>query len=90
MKRRNLDEVVKDLEHDGFIVKLDTLIAGASGVVHRVDLVAERIEDGKKKIIVGMKEQGKDPTEEIVSVFAIAFDVGAEPYYIRTGGFGRR
>ncbi len=90
MKRRNLDKFVNDLKHDGFTVKLDTLIAGASGVVHHVDLVAERIEEGRKKIIVGMKEQGKDPTEEIISVFAIAFDVGAEPYYITSGGFESR
>ena len=90
MKSRNLNEFVEDLEHDGFTVKLDTMIAGASGVVHHVDLVAERIEEGKKKIIVGMKERGNDPAEEIVSVFAIAFDVGAEPYYITTDGFERR
>jgi predicted RNA-binding protein len=90
VKRRNLERLVEDLEHDGFTVKLDTLIAGASGVIHHVDLVAERIEEGRKKIIVGMKAGGKDPAEELKSVFAIAFDVGAEPYYIAAEGFERR
>lgn len=82
--KRSLDNFVDDLKRNGYTIKLDASLPGKSGVVHRFDLLAERAE-GEKKTVVCMRERGKNPVEEMIGLFIMAFDVGAKPCYI-TGG----
>ena len=83
--RKNFNDFVEGLRREGYAVKLDALVAGKSGVVHRFDLLAERAGGGKKKTIVCMKGRGRNPAEEMIGLFVMAFDVGAEPCYVMQG-----
>ena len=83
--RKTFGEFAEELRREGYAVKLDALAAGASGVLHRFDLLAEKDEGGRKKIIVCMKSRGKNPVEEMVGLYASAYDVGAEPCYVVSG-----
>ena len=84
--RKTFDEFAEELEREGYSVKLDALAAGASGVLHRFDLLAEKDEGGgRKKTVVCMKSRGKNPVEEMIRLYASAYDVGAEPCYVVSG-----
>ncbi|MDG6988572.1 MAG: hypothetical protein JRN21_04515 [Nitrososphaerota archaeon] len=86
-RRRSFDDLAESLRRDGYTVRFDALLAGRSGVVHRFDLLAEKTEGGgEKRTVVCMKERGNNPVEEMVGLFAMAFDVGAEPCYAMRGG----
>lgn len=82
--RRSLNTFVDDLKKNGYTVKYDASLPGKSGVVHRFDLLAERAEGGKRTVVC-MRERGKNPVEEMIGLFIMAFDVDAKPCYI-TGG----
>ncbi|MDG6939934.1 MAG: hypothetical protein JRN39_06000 [Nitrososphaerota archaeon] len=86
--RKSFHDLLERLEKEGYTVKLDTSVVGRSGVIHHVDLLAE----GKvgKRAIVGLEGRGKNPVEEMMTVFAIAFDAGAEPYYVTEGNVEER
>lgn len=89
--RKALDDFVEGLRRDGYVVRLDAVMAGRSGVVHRFDMVAERAEGGgEKKTMVFMKERGMNPVEEMIGLFAMAFDVDAEPCYVVQGSVEER
>ena len=84
--RKTFNGFVEGLRRDGYAVKLDALVVGKSGVVHRFDLLAERAGGGgKKRTVVCMKGRGRNPAEEMIGLFAMAFDVGAEPCYAVQG-----
>ena len=84
--RKTFDEFAEGLKKEGYAVKFDALVAGKSGVVHRFDLLAEKDEGGgRKKTVVCMKSRGKNPVEEMIRLYASAYDVGAEPCYVVSG-----
>ncbi|MDG6951419.1 MAG: hypothetical protein JRN12_06225 [Nitrososphaerota archaeon] len=84
-RRKSLGEFADGLKRDGYSMNSGALLPGKSGVVHRFDLLAEKTEGGKRKTVVCMKERGHNPVEEMVGLFAMAFDVDAEPCYAVRG-----
>ncbi len=85
-KAKSFHELVEGLRKDGYTVKFDARLVGASGVTHRVDLLAKPVGgEGRRKLIVGLKDRRRNPIEDLVTVFAIALDVGARPYYVTKG-----
>ena len=79
-------EFVDQLKKDGYTVKFDTKIKGASGHFHRVDGLAKH-QDLGKKLILWLEKRG-DAIAEIIETFAIAYDAGAEPCYVIDGNLG--
>lgn len=85
-KTKSFHEFVEGLKKDGYTVKFDARLVGASGVAHHVDLLAKPGGgEGRRKLIVGLKDRRKNPIEDLITVFAIALDVGARPYYVTKG-----
>lgn len=76
------ENFVEALKKNGYSVKLDAVIMGKSDVEYRVDFLAESPE-GKK--ILGLKSHGKETAKEIITTYVVAFDTGAEAFYIPFG-----
>ena len=74
----SVHEFVEDLKKHGYSVKFNARVKGMSGQVHQVDGLAEH---AKEKTIVWLEKRG-DPTAEIIGIFAIAYDAGAEACYV--------
>lgn len=72
-------EFVEDLKKQGYSVKFNAEVIGASGNVHQVDGLAKHAKDSGKTI-VWLEKRG-DTITEIIQTFAIAYDAGAEPCY---------
>ena len=81
-----VSEFVEDLKKQGYSIKFNAYITGKSGLVHHVDGLAKHLEDAKK-IIVWL-EKRRDATTEIIQIFAIAYDAGADPCYVVDGELG--
>lgn len=76
----SLREFIKQLKEKEYSVKFDTKVKGASGHFHKVDGLAKH-RDQRKKLILWL-EKRKDAMAEIIELFAIAYDAGAEPCYV--------
>ena len=72
-------EFAEDLKKRGYSVKFNAQIKGVSGQVHHVDGLAKHATN-REKTIVWLEKRG-DTTTEIIEIFAIAYDAGAEPCY---------
>ena len=79
-------EFVQDLRTQGYSVKFNAKIKGISGHVHHVDGLAKNSKDGGKTIL--WLEKRGDPITEIIEVFAISYDTGAEACYAVDGELG--
>ena len=84
-KRRDFEiitvsEFVEDLKKQGYDIKINAQIKGKSGLVHQVDGLAIHAKNGNR-IIVWLEKRG-DTTTEIIQIFAIAYDSGAEACYV--------
>lgn len=82
---KSFDEYLAGLKREGYSVKLDANVVGASGASHHVDLWAEPKVGSRGKPVVGLREHGRNPVEEILRVFVIALDMGARSCYITAG-----
>lgn len=76
---RTIGEFTNDLRKQGCSVQFDASIKGKSGATHHVDVLAEH-PNGKK--IVAVEEHGKETALEIINLFVVALDGGAEACYI--------
>ncbi len=81
-----VSEFTEVLKKQGYDIKFDAYIKGKSGLIHHVDGLAKHLEDAKK-IIVWLEKRG-DATTEIIQIFAIAYDAGADPCYVVDGDIG--
>lgn len=73
-------EFTEDLKKHGYDIKFNAYINGKSGLIHHVDGLAKHLKDAKK-IIVWLEKRG-DVITEIIEIFAIAYDAGADPCYV--------
>lgn len=76
-------EYIEQLKSDGYSIRFDTRIKGASGRLHRVNGLAMHQEHGKKSVF--WLEKRKDAVAEMIETFAIAYDTGAMPCFAIDG-----
>ena len=76
----SIREFVEDLKKQGYAVKFGAQVKGMSGQVHHVDGLAKHAKDGRRTV-VWLEKRG-DTTTEIIEIFAIAYDSGAEACYV--------
>jgi adenylate cyclase len=82
-KRKPFQEFANGLEEEGYTLKFDSSVVGKSGVTYHVDLFADPpLGETESRPILGVKGSGKSPVVELLTVYAIALDVGARPCYI--------
>lgn len=84
--RKSFQEFANSLKEEGYTLKFDSSAVGKSGATHHVDLLAE-FPQGEKdsRPIVCVKGSGKNPVVELLTAFAIALDLGAQPCYVTEG-----